>query len=328
MKECAQRLLAGEPVRSIVSGSERARRRVGERRRVVAAELAADARLAAHQRPAGASRRDRRQGRLARRSSAPEEERGSVRCLPIRSGGRTRPRAATCWVACSSAVIAVSGWSRGRGREASAAMPARAGQRSRAAARPTSMPTRSSGSSPRRCIHRARLAPIVQRAFERQQRSAPDAQRWLDEVEQAAGTARELAELLRTAARSRSRSGWLPASRSSSDAATPASSSTKALAYRACSIATSATATDYAGDWESLDLSQQHAIVAALVDRVVVGPARRGYNRFDESRLTPALPPLSKQPRATVSSVTAIGQLHRDVLVRAVTLDPRDRAGL
>jgi len=39
--------------------------------------------------------------------------------------------------------------------------------------------------------------------------------------------------------------------------------------------------------WAALDLSQQHAIVAAVVDHVVVGPGRRGYNRFDESRLRP-----------------------------------------
>ena len=39
-------------------------------------------------------------------------------------------------------------------------------------------------------------------------------------------------------------------------------------------------------DWSQLDLSQQHAIVAALVDHVAVGPGRRGYNRFDETRLT------------------------------------------
>ena len=44
-------------------------------------------------------------------------------------------------------------------------------------------------------------------------------------------------------------------------------------------------------EWDSLDLSQQHAIAAAVVDSVVVGPARRGYNRFDESRLTPVWRP-------------------------------------
>jgi site-specific DNA recombinase len=39
-------------------------------------------------------------------------------------------------------------------------------------------------------------------------------------------------------------------------------------------------------DWSNLDLSQQHAIVSAVVDHVEVGPGRRGYNRFDESRLS------------------------------------------
>lgn len=39
--------------------------------------------------------------------------------------------------------------------------------------------------------------------------------------------------------------------------------------------------------WDALDLSQQHAIVAAVLDHITVGPGRRGYNRFDESRLTP-----------------------------------------
>jgi hypothetical protein len=37
--------------------------------------------------------------------------------------------------------------------------------------------------------------------------------------------------------------------------------------------------------WDGLDLSRQRAIVAALLDRVEVGPGRRGYNRFDEARL-------------------------------------------
>ena len=44
-------------------------------------------------------------------------------------------------------------------------------------------------------------------------------------------------------------------------------------------------------DWDSLDLSQQHAIVAAVIDSVVVGPGRRGYNRFDEARLSPVWRP-------------------------------------
>jgi DNA invertase Pin-like site-specific DNA recombinase len=39
--------------------------------------------------------------------------------------------------------------------------------------------------------------------------------------------------------------------------------------------------------WDSLNLSRQRAILAAVLDHVIVGPARRGYNRFDESRLRP-----------------------------------------
>ncbi len=123
--------------------------RDGERRRVVAAELAPDAGLAADQRPARAPRRDRRRRPSGRGSSAPRTERGSARCLRTRSGARTRPPAATCSAACSSAATAASGWSRGRGRAASAATPARRARASPAAARPTSTPTRSSSSSPR-----------------------------------------------------------------------------------------------------------------------------------------------------------------------------------
>src|SRR5439155_11534286 len=37
--------------------------------------------------------------------------------------------------------------------------------------------------------------------------------------------------------------------------------------------------------WQTMTLTRQQQIVAALVDRVVVGPGRRGYNRFDPSRL-------------------------------------------
>jgi DNA invertase Pin-like site-specific DNA recombinase len=39
--------------------------------------------------------------------------------------------------------------------------------------------------------------------------------------------------------------------------------------------------------WETLDMTRQHAIISAVLDHVVVGPARRGYNRFDWSRLEP-----------------------------------------
>jgi site-specific DNA recombinase len=46
-------------------------------------------------------------------------------------------------------------------------------------------------------------------------------------------------------------------------------------------------ATQVREQWQTMTLSRQHQIVAALLDHVVVGTARRGYNRFDESRLRP-----------------------------------------
>ena len=38
--------------------------------------------------------------------------------------------------------------------------------------------------------------------------------------------------------------------------------------------------------WQTMTLSRQHQIVAATLQHIEVRPARRGYNRFDESRLT------------------------------------------
>jgi site-specific DNA recombinase len=46
-------------------------------------------------------------------------------------------------------------------------------------------------------------------------------------------------------------------------------------------------ATDLRDRWGELTLSRQRAIVAAVLDHVVVGPGRRGLNRFDETRLAP-----------------------------------------
>ena len=40
-------------------------------------------------------------------------------------------------------------------------------------------------------------------------------------------------------------------------------------------------------DWAGLDLPRQQAIIKTILDHVVVGEGRRGYNRFDPSRLKP-----------------------------------------
>jgi len=39
--------------------------------------------------------------------------------------------------------------------------------------------------------------------------------------------------------------------------------------------------------WGDLSLTRQEQIVAAVLDHVVVAPGRRGFNRFDPSRLAP-----------------------------------------
>jgi site-specific DNA recombinase len=40
--------------------------------------------------------------------------------------------------------------------------------------------------------------------------------------------------------------------------------------------------------WNSLDLSRQHAIAEAIIERLTIASARPGYNRFDENRVTPS----------------------------------------
>jgi hypothetical protein len=41
------------------------------------------------------------------------------------------------------------------------------------------------------------------------------------------------------------------------------------------------------GQWGSLSTARQRAVVAALLDSIIVGPAVRGRNKFDPSRITP-----------------------------------------
>ena len=38
--------------------------------------------------------------------------------------------------------------------------------------------------------------------------------------------------------------------------------------------------------WQTMTLTRQQQIVGALLEHVVVGPGRRGFNRFDPARLT------------------------------------------
>ena len=128
-------------------------------------------------------------------------------------------------------------------------------------------------------------SPQLQEAVERRQRRAPETERWWQEAEQATAQLDELAAAY--GERRFSMHEWMAAKRPIQERL---SAARKQLAKASHTTAVAAYVGNGAGlraEWDSLDLSQQHAIVAAVVDTVVVGPARRGYNRFDESRLTP-----------------------------------------
>jgi DNA invertase Pin-like site-specific DNA recombinase len=129
----------------------------------------------------------------------------------------------------------------------------------------------------------------LQRTLERRQRKAPDAQRWLAEMEQAQ---EQLVELAAAYGNRELSMDELRAARK------PIEQRLTNARKQLNKVSRSSVLDRYVGhgeglraDWHSLDLSLQHAIVAAVVDSVVVGPARRGYNRFDESRLTPVWRP-------------------------------------
>jgi site-specific DNA recombinase len=129
----------------------------------------------------------------------------------------------------------------------------------------------------------------LKRSQERRQREAPDAQRWLREMEAAQAQLDELAAAY--GQRRFSLQEWLAAR-------TPIEQRLTAARKQLAKVSRTNLLDGYVGnsdklraEWDALDLSQQHAIVATVVDSVVVGPARRGYNRFDESRLTPVWRP-------------------------------------
>lgn len=125
----------------------------------------------------------------------------------------------------------------------------------------------------------------LQRTLERRQRKQPDAQRWLAEMEQAQ---QQLAELGAAYGNREISMVELRAARK------PIEQRLTNARKQLGKVSRSSVIDRYVGngeglraEWDSLDLSQQHAIVAAVLDSAIVGPGRRGYNRFDESRLTP-----------------------------------------
>jgi site-specific DNA recombinase len=126
-------------------------------------------------------------------------------------------------------------------------------------------------------------APDLPRALN--DSTTDDGSEWQAEIEQTQAKLDELAELW--AEGTIGRSEWLKARAPLEKRQTLAK---KRLAALNRTTALEPHLGDVAGlreKWAEMNLTRQQQIVAALLDHVVVGPARRGYNRFDSSRLTP-----------------------------------------
>ena len=129
----------------------------------------------------------------------------------------------------------------------------------------------------------------VQRTIERRRQRAPQAERWWQEAEAAQQQLEELAEAY--GQREITMSEWKAARRPIEQRLTAARKQLAKVTHGGLLDSYVGHSERLRADWDALDLSQQHAVVAAVLDSVRVGPARRGYNRFDESRLTPVWRP-------------------------------------
>jgi DNA invertase Pin-like site-specific DNA recombinase len=129
----------------------------------------------------------------------------------------------------------------------------------------------------------------LQRTRESRQRSAPAAERWLQEAEAAQQQLEELAHAY--GQRQITMGEWTVARKPIEQRLTTARKQLAKVTHGGLLDSYIGHSDRLRADWAGLDLSQQHAIVAAVVDSVGVGPARKGYNRFDDSRLTPVWRP-------------------------------------
>lgn len=106
---------------------------------------------------------------------------------------------------------------------------------------------------------------------------------WQAEIERTQTQLDELAELW--AAGEISRGEWLKARPPIEKRQTIAKKRLAALNRTTALIPFIADAARVREQWQTMTLTRQQQIVAALIDHVVIGPGRRGYNRFDPSRL-------------------------------------------
>jgi len=119
----------------------------------------------------------------------------------------------------------------------------------------------------------------------RGQPTDPDTERWQAEIEQSRSQLEELAAMYGNGEIGVTE--WRAARTPIEARATDAKRRLAELSRTSALDGHIGHAADLRQRWETLPLTQQAAIVAAVIDHITVAPARRGYNRFDPTRFTP-----------------------------------------
>jgi site-specific DNA recombinase len=114
----------------------------------------------------------------------------------------------------------------------------------------------------------------------------PDAERWQAEIDQSRAELDELAAMY--GRREIGLSEWQAARTPIERRVTDAKKQLGRLTRTTALAGQIGRATELRERWTTLPLSRQHTIVAAVLDHLVVAPGRRGYNKFDVGRFTPA----------------------------------------
>lgn len=136
----------------------------------------------------------------------------------------------------------------------------------------------------RACFHRLDT-PDLAAALANVNADDPESERWQEEVDQAQEQLEELAAAY--AAREITMGEWRIA-RGTIEERRNAARKHLAKASRVTVLdGWVGNSAELREVWADLDMTRQHAIISAVLDHIQVGPARRGYNRFDESRLEP-----------------------------------------
>ncbi len=113
----------------------------------------------------------------------------------------------------------------------------------------------------------------------------PDAERWQAEIDQSRTELDEIAAM--HGRREISLSEWRAARQPVEHRITEAKKQLGRLNRTSALAGHVGNAGELRSLWETLPLTRQHAIVAAVLDHVIVHPGRRGFNGFDPGRFTP-----------------------------------------